>query len=115
MYNYVPLITFKLHSYIWAVCCKTILISLTHCFFYQPLVFCYFSFSPTSFNYTINNINSYYCIQYQQVNMQSYILTYYRLRKKELLIALWAPTRALFNFCIHGTPPEGRVNRNMVK
>ena len=35
--------------------------------------------------------------------MDSYILTYYRLRKREPLIAL-APTRETLHFCIRGTP-----------
>ena len=35
-------------------------------------------------------------------SMQSYILTYCRLRKKESLI--WAPTTGFFNFCVCCTP-----------
>ena len=46
--------------------------------------------------------------------MQSYIPTYYRLRKREPVIALgshqeggWGVGGGALNFCIRGTPPRG--------
>ena len=45
--------------------------------------------------------------------IQSYIATWHRLRKREPLITPWAPlitpwapTRGAFDFCINGTPPR---------
>ena len=41
-------------------------------------------------------------------SIQSYILAYYRLWKRDIW-SPWTPTRKAFNFCIRGTPPRERI------
>ena len=41
--------------------------------------------------------------------MKTYIPTYYRLRKRESLIALGSQQGGALHFCIRGTPPRGEI------